>query len=403
VTITGSKFTGATTVNFGSNIASFKVISDTSITAVSPPGSVMADVTVSTPNGTSAKSTAHVEFFYTYQLPNQKVTAITPNSGQAAGGTQVTITGTLFGIGQTVRFGSTAATAVTVNSTTSITATSPAGTGTVDVTVTSSEGTSTTSAGDQFTYTSPTTPTPTVTGISPSSGPTGGGTQVTITGTNFASGATVGFGGTAATGVTFNSPTAITATSPAGTGMVDVTVTTAGGTSATSSADQFTFTLAAPPPAPTGQIVMRFYIGKTDYYVNNQVQSMDIAPVIINSRTLLPIRYVATPLGAAVSWDQVAQKVTVALNGTTIELWIGQNTAKVNGVVTPIDPDNPDVTPVIMPPGRTMLPLRFIAGNLGCQVNWDQSQQEVTVINRVALNPQPRPGGLSDSPLDLIR
>ncbi len=87
-----------------------------------------------------------------------------------------------------------------------------------------------------------TPPAPTVTAISPTSGPTTGGTSVTITGTNFVTGATVMFGSVTATAVTVGSATSITATSPAeAAGPVNVTVTTPGGTSATSSADQFTY------------------------------------------------------------------------------------------------------------------------------------------------------------------
>ncbi|MEH3114781.1 MBG domain-containing protein [Pedobacter terrae] len=86
---------------------------------------------------------------------------------------------------------------------------------------------------------------PTVTALSPTSGPTGGGTSVTITGTNFSGTTAVTFGATAATGFTVNSATQITATAPAGTGTVDVRITTTGGTSATSASDQFTY-IAAP-------------------------------------------------------------------------------------------------------------------------------------------------------------
>ncbi len=86
---------------------------------------------------------------------------------------------------------------------------------------------------------------PTVSGINPSSGPAGGGTVVTITGTNLSRATGVKFGTTAGTGLTVNSGTSIMVTSPAGTGTVDVTVTTAGGTSATSAADKFTY-YAAP-------------------------------------------------------------------------------------------------------------------------------------------------------------
>ncbi len=88
----------------------------------------------------------------------------------------------------------------------------------------------------------PPTTSPTITSITPTSGPTSGGTSVTITGTGFTSGATVMFGAVTATAVTVNSATSITTTSPAeSAGTVNVTVTTAGGTSATSSADQFTY------------------------------------------------------------------------------------------------------------------------------------------------------------------
>jgi hypothetical protein len=58
-------------------------------------------------------------------------------------------------------------------------------------------------------------PAPTVSGVSPASGTTAGGTPVTITGTGFLAGATVTFGTTAATGVTVSSSTTITATPPA--------------------------------------------------------------------------------------------------------------------------------------------------------------------------------------------
>ena len=83
---------------------------------------------------------------------------------------------------------------------------------------------------------------PAVTGLSPASGPTAGGAQVTITGTGFTGATEVDFGGVKATGFQVNSATQITAASPAEfAGAVDVRVTTAGGTSTTSSADQFTY------------------------------------------------------------------------------------------------------------------------------------------------------------------
>ena len=242
VTITGDNLSGVAYVFFGSTEAtSFTIISSTEIQAVSPAESAgTVNVTVTSPGGTSPVTSAD-QFTYASPRPQPPtVTAISPTSGPTSGGTKVTITGTNFVTGATVKFGSLAATAVTFNSVTSITATSPAeSAGTVNVTVTTPGGTSAISTADQFTYQ---VPVPTVTAISPTSGSTAGGTKVTITGTNFVTGATVKFGSLTATAVTFNSVTSITATSPAeSAGTVNVTVTTPVSTSATSTADQFTY------------------------------------------------------------------------------------------------------------------------------------------------------------------
>jgi titin len=106
---------------------------------------------------------------------------------------------------------------------------------------------------------------------------------------------------------------------------------------------------------------------------------MDTQPVIVESRTFLPIRYVAEELGAKVDWFQNEKKVTITMGSKKIELWIGQNSASVNGSFVLIDPANPNVIPFILPPGRTMMPLRFISENLGCAVDWFPGTQEARV------------------------
>lgn len=170
------------------------------------------------------------------------VSGVAPSNGPSTGGTYVTISGSNFSGATAVRFGAMSATSITVVNSSQITAYSPAGmAGTVDVTVTTAGGISATSAADQFTYVAA----PAVTSVSPASGPSTGGTSVTITGTGLSGATAVTFGGTPATGFTVNSATQITATSPAGAaGTVDIRVTTAGGTSVTSAADQFTYSSA---------------------------------------------------------------------------------------------------------------------------------------------------------------
>ena len=105
-----------------------------------------------------------------------------------------------------------------------------------------SDGTNTSSAATVSITVVQTVSAPTVTSLSPSSGLAGGGTSVVITGTSFTGATAVDFGSTAATTFSVNGAgTQITAVDTAGSGTVDVTVATSAGTSATSSADHFTY------------------------------------------------------------------------------------------------------------------------------------------------------------------
>jgi hypothetical protein len=155
VTLTGTNLGGASSVHFGSTpAASFTVVSGTSITAVAPAGTGGVDVTVTTPNSTSATSPSDVYNFLTSPVVTGIRTFASPPGGPTGGGTQVTVDGTSFTSGATVSFGGTPASNVLVNSLGSITAIAPAGTGTVHVTVTTGLGTSTATSADVFTYNS---------------------------------------------------------------------------------------------------------------------------------------------------------------------------------------------------------------------------------------------------------
>jgi len=139
-----------------------------------------------------------------------------------------------------VVFGGVAATSFSVVSDTQITAVSPAeAAATHAIAVTTPAGTSANVKADQFTYTAAA---PAITAISPTSGPTTGGTTVTITGTGFTGATKVLFGGLAATSFSVVSSTQITAVSPAQAAATHaIAVTTPSGTSANVKADQFTY------------------------------------------------------------------------------------------------------------------------------------------------------------------
>ncbi|MFD9307910.1 IPT/TIG domain-containing protein [Streptomyces sp. NPDC060048] len=181
-----------------------------------------------------------IVFAFTRGAPT--VTSVSPDSGVAAGGTVVTVTGTDLA-GAAITFGpGNPATDVTCTPT-SCTATAPAGTGTVDVQATTAGGSSALSPAARYAY----VPVPVVTSLSPSAGTTDGGTVVTVNGTGLGGATALTFGpGGPATAFSC-SPTACTATAPAhAAGTVDVQVTTPGGTSAVVGAGRYTYQV---PPA----------------------------------------------------------------------------------------------------------------------------------------------------------
>jgi hypothetical protein len=220
VTVTGSDFQPGATVVFGFLQATNVTVTSAFIIECKTPGFApgQVPVIVNNPDGKSGT----LNNGYIYLGPTPSMSTVSPSSGSVAGGTLITVTGSNFSPNATVTVGGTAATSVTVSSATQFTAVVPAGTlGPADVEITNVDLQSTTLTGG-FTYQGAA---PTVTSVSPSTGPPAGGTLITITGTGFLSGASVTVGGVAATGITVVSATSITSSTPAGTGAASVTVT----------------------------------------------------------------------------------------------------------------------------------------------------------------------------------
>jgi hypothetical protein len=128
---------------------------------------------------------------------------------------------------------------------------------------------------------------------------------------------------------------------------------------------------------PITKVTLVFTLDKSTVVMNGVTVPMETAPVIENGRTILPVRYIATPLGAQVLWDAKEQKVTL-IGSKKVELWIGKPMARVDGTDVLIDPANPKVTPRISG-GRTMLPLRFISEVFGATILYDAKLRTVTV------------------------
>ena len=273
ITITGTGFvTGATVVigqGNGSGTGAIPVIdvhvaSSTEITAVTGGGAKAGtwSLFVTTSGGTSAANIGD-DFTYTTSGIIPTVSAVSPESGPTTGGTAITITGTGFATGASVKAETPAqpqnpaiaATDVQVISSTEITAVTGGGAfgGTYSLFVTTSGGLSADNSGDHFTYT---VAPPTVSKVSPNTGPTSGGTAITITGTSFNPGyrgsveVVIGQGqgpgnsAIPATNVKVVSSTEITATTggPALPGTFSLYVTTPNGTSTGNTGDDFTYT-----------------------------------------------------------------------------------------------------------------------------------------------------------------
>ncbi len=227
LTLSGSGFGATPAVTVGASQCVVQTASDTSIECRAPAGSGTG-LPVAVDNAGSLSNTLP----FGYDAP--AITAVTPSTGPTSGGVIITIDGANFGpAGATVTVGANACGAATTTHT-RVTCTLPAGTGTKAVQVTTGGQTSNSSS---FTYAAPA-----VSAVTPSTGPTTGGTLLTISGSNFgASGAAISVGG-ATCSLTQQTQTQLICASPPGAGATNAVLVTVDGQSSNTS----NFAYAAP-------------------------------------------------------------------------------------------------------------------------------------------------------------
>jgi hypothetical protein len=120
-----------------------------------------------------------------------------------------------------------------------------------------------------------------------------------------------------------------------------------------------------------------FQIGSGNVTSGNIQKILEVPPFIENNRTMVPFRFIGEELGAKIEWYPEERKVEYILDEKVIELWIGENTAKVNGEDVMLDED-PSIRPFIKN-SRTVVPIRFISEALGFEVNWNEETKEITI------------------------
>lgn len=108
-------------------------------------------------------------------------------------------------------------------------------------------------------------------------------------------------------------------------------------------------------------------------FINAAEVEFDVPPVIVDGRTLVPLRAIFEALGASVEWDNNTRSVLSERAGSSVSLTVGSNLMKVNGVDKILD------VPAQIIQDRTLVPVRAISEVFECSVEWDNSTRSVLI------------------------
>ena len=128
-------------------------------------------------------------------------------------------------------------------------------------------------------------------------------------------------------------------------------------------------------------ITITLKINDPQMTVNGKAQNIDdegTVPVIVNERTLVPIRAIIEAMGGEVGWDGDTRSVTLKYNDNEIRLVIDSTMAYLNGKANELD-----TAPAIINE-RTMLPIRFVSESFGFDVDWKGETQTITITRSEA-------------------
>ena len=337
VTITGQNFMTGASVNFGGTPASnVAFVSSTQLTATVPAHAAgLVNVTVTNTDGEAATATNA----YTYS-DAPTISSVSPNSGTTVGGDTVVISGAHFTAGMSVKFGTIAATNVSVVNSTTLSVTTPAGArGMTDVTVTNPLTQSATLTGG-FQYLSPA---PAVTSFTPTQGTMAGGTTVTFTGSGFDNTMTAYFNGVAGTRLSATSTT-LRVQTPAGQ-LGSASVSIAGpDTQQLAVSTPFTYVPAAYSFTDFPATLHQTEPGR----ITIQARDTDNQPILMTQDTVLALTSTSATSQFSMSsnsgWGITS--VTIPAGTDHVDFYV-KDTVKGNATITATGPDNVSISSAI--------------------------------------------------------
>lgn len=126
-------------------------------------------------------------------------------------------------------------------------------------------------------------------------------------------------------------------------------------------------------PSTSGSTVIEIIIDNPVAKVNGANVTLDQPATVLNGRTVVPARFIAESLGATVNWNGELQVVTIMKLPTILGFVIDSTRATLNDGFVELEQS------AVILNGRTMVPARFIAENLGATVEWDEFTRKVTI------------------------
>jgi hypothetical protein len=133
---------------------------------------------------------------------------------------------------------------------------------------------------------------------------------------------------------------------------------------------------------PDGNSFILMEIDKDTMLVDEEIKEIDpgrgTTPKILNGRTVVPIRAIIESMGGSVGWEDATRKITLGAGGHSVAMWLGSTAIDVDGRELEID-----VAPEAIN-DRTMVPVRFVAENVGAEIEWINATRQIVIVFNLA-------------------